>query len=691
MQGIPPPRSDDAEDVVWALQTADTLWKRGERADAVVWLRRAAGAAGEAQDDDRAIELARLAGELTEMDEPPPPMAGPTPPPPPMVAMAAGPTAPPPPESVEVDIDVDLDSVRKLPSAAPTDRSVGQGPTVIPRPALSGAPKAASTPPRATSRPPPSASQAPDNNAGTAPFFPAPSRTPAEAAPVVPPLPPMRERAPSAAEVHAGMYDPWAENARASAETAAAAAADSAIPDPGPKVPDTARSAGAAPARESESPPSGEETDVLTSAVPSVSPSRAAVLDAAASEYEEEELSEAELMAASMPPPAMAPAPVLKKPPPLPPRARAASIPASEETSEATDVVREPVGAPAPGAPAELAAPAPGAPAELAAPAAEHVPEPEPSSAPLIPSADSDARGLMGLADLPEPEPSKPLQPSTPAVAAPPAVEAEESAAAATQAAAAPKAADDDLNLAKALETAPGISDLPDEDRAAFCATATVHSLSKDENLSQFALAFVLLGEFDVTAAIVDAPAARLGKHATLRSRGSTNENVAIKLIAVSDKACVATWSQEHVDNAFASCPWVEEDLRAAADRVLTLVGVTMGPLGERLDAALRDQVTDRLSIRSLLPGEVIVQKGKPVPGIIVIGVGEVELVNDDKVERVLASGEFLFPEAILGANTAPADARAGQGGALVMVGDRMLAQELLVTCPPLLEIFAGM
>jgi hypothetical protein len=490
----------------------------------------------------------------------------------------------------------------------------------------------------------------------------------------------MRERAPSAAEVHAGMYDPWAENARASAETAAAAAADSAIPDPGPKVPDTARSAEAAPARESESPPSGEETDVLTSAVPSVSPSRAAVLDAAASEYEEEELSEAELMAASMPPPAMAPAPVLKKPPPLPPRARAASIPASEETSEATDVVREPVGAPAPGAPAELAAPA-----------AQHMPEPEPSSSPLIPSADSDARGLMGLADLPEPEPSEPLQRSTPAVAAPPAVEAEKSAAAATQAAAAQKAADDDLDLAKALETAPGISDLPDEDRAAFCATATVHSLSKDENLSQFALAFVLLGEFDVTAAIVDAPAARLGKHATLRSRGSTNENVAIKLIAVSDKACVATWSQEHVDKAFASCPWVEEDLRAAADRVLTLVGVTMGPLGERLDAALRDQVTNRLSIRSLLPGEIIVQKGKPVPGIIVIGVGEVELVNDDKVERVLASGEFLFPEAILGANTAPADARAGQGGALVMVGDRMLAQELLVTCPPLLEIFAGM
>ena len=40
MLGIPPAKDSDAEDVVWGLQTAETLWKRGERIDAVVWLRR---------------------------------------------------------------------------------------------------------------------------------------------------------------------------------------------------------------------------------------------------------------------------------------------------------------------------------------------------------------------------------------------------------------------------------------------------------------------------------------------------------------------------------------------------------------------------------------------------------------------------------------------------------------------------
>ena len=69
--------------------------------------------------------------------------------------------------------------------------------------------------------------------------------------------------------------------------------------------------------------------------------------------------------------------------------------------------------------------------------------------------------------------------------------------------------------------------------------------------------------------------------------------------------------------------------------------------------------------------------------------VGQYPMYN--KVAGVVGSGEFLFPTEVLGAGSAPATARAGAGGALVMFGDRAIAQELLVTCPPLLEVFAGM
>src|SRR5580658_216192 len=66
MNGIPAAQDTDVEDVIWALETAEALWNRNERGDAIVWLRRAAQAAGEANDDDRALALAREAAELTE-------------------------------------------------------------------------------------------------------------------------------------------------------------------------------------------------------------------------------------------------------------------------------------------------------------------------------------------------------------------------------------------------------------------------------------------------------------------------------------------------------------------------------------------------------------------------------------------------------------------------------------------------
>jgi CRP-like cAMP-binding protein len=124
---------------------------------------------------------------------------------------------------------------------------------------------------------------------------------------------------------------------------------------------------------------------------------------------------------------------------------------------------------------------------------------------------------------------------------------------------------------------------------------------------------------------------------------------------------------------------------------VQTLVGITIGPLGERLDAAIREEIVSRLTVRPLGPSEVIVSAGEAVPGLLLVGIGQLDLVADDKVVGMVGSGEFLFPTEVLGGGSAPTTARAGSGGALVLFGDRRIAQELLVTCPPLLEVFAGM
>jgi hypothetical protein len=241
------------------------------------------------------------------------------------------------------------------------------------------------------------------------------------------------------------------------------------------------------------------------------------------------------------------------------------------------------------------------------------------------------------------------------------------------------------------LEDVEAFSDLPDDAREAFAAAAELHVLSEGEEVAGFALAYMLEGTVDVAATMVDAPAVRLAKGAVLRTRGTTNEGVPMRLISTTARAVVACWPPAAVEEAFANCPWVEQDLRAASDRVMTLVGITIGPLGERLDPSIREEIIGRLTVKPLVPGEIVVEKGKPVPGLFLVGVGELELVDGDDVKGVVGSGDFLFATEVLGAGAAPQTARAGAGGALVMFGDRHLAQELMVTCPPLLEVFAGM
>jgi hypothetical protein len=243
------------------------------------------------------------------------------------------------------------------------------------------------------------------------------------------------------------------------------------------------------------------------------------------------------------------------------------------------------------------------------------------------------------------------------------------------------------------LQQVEAFADLPDDARDAFAAAAAVSALGEGEEVSGFALAYILSGTVDVAATMVDAPAARLAAGAVLRSRGTMEEGVPMRLIGVSS-GVVATWTDAEVQDAFRTCPWVEEDLRTAAARLQTLVGVTIGPLGERLDAYLREQIIGRLTMRTLAPGDVVVTAGQPVPGLLLVGIGELELVDPsrgDAVAGVVGSGEFLFAGEVLGAGAAPHTARAGAGGALILFGDRMIAQELLVTCPPLLEVFAGM
>jgi hypothetical protein len=61
---LPAADPTDAQDVRWALETAQSLWNQGERREALQWVRRAAEAAAESGADDRALLLAKMGAEL---------------------------------------------------------------------------------------------------------------------------------------------------------------------------------------------------------------------------------------------------------------------------------------------------------------------------------------------------------------------------------------------------------------------------------------------------------------------------------------------------------------------------------------------------------------------------------------------------------------------------------------------------
>src|SRR3954465_3301679 len=61
---VPEAKPEDPEDVSWSLSTAEAMWARGDHLEGIKWVRKAAEAASEVEDDQRALELAKAASDL---------------------------------------------------------------------------------------------------------------------------------------------------------------------------------------------------------------------------------------------------------------------------------------------------------------------------------------------------------------------------------------------------------------------------------------------------------------------------------------------------------------------------------------------------------------------------------------------------------------------------------------------------
>jgi hypothetical protein len=189
---VPEAKPEDPEDVSWALSTAEAMWARGDHLEGIKWVRKAAEAASEVENDERALELAKAASNLTALiarrsrasisDGPglaggAPPDFVPQPPPPPSV----GPTGTQPP-SAHGHTPASV-SPRSTPASVPPNTSrMGGAPALPPNAVLPRELRAQSIPPPA---PIPSSHPAPlsPRAAPGAPAAPAPLASTASSPP----------------------------------------------------------------------------------------------------------------------------------------------------------------------------------------------------------------------------------------------------------------------------------------------------------------------------------------------------------------------------------------------------------------------------------------------------------------------------------------------------------------------------
>lgn len=64
---VPEAKPEDPEDVSWALSTAEAMWARGDNLEGIKWVRKAAEAAADADQDERYLELVKAASELASL------------------------------------------------------------------------------------------------------------------------------------------------------------------------------------------------------------------------------------------------------------------------------------------------------------------------------------------------------------------------------------------------------------------------------------------------------------------------------------------------------------------------------------------------------------------------------------------------------------------------------------------------
>jgi len=312
------------------------------------------------------------------------------------------------------------------------------------------------------------------------------------------------------------------------------------------------------------------------------------------------------------------------------------------------------------------------------APAAPRVPTPAPRPATLVPKAPVPSSSFA----KPPPSVGSPPAPSarTKSSMPPPPVVRESMAPAA-----------DPIRISNVeLRGVEPFSQLPEEAQRTLVRTAIIEDLVPGEARTSFGAVLVVGGEASICAVNLDVPVKLASARSFVASRGSLAEPVPMRILGGSSGATISRWSTEAFDQALSGHPRAAQDCRASSDALQARIGLTLGALAD-VDLATREEMLARLEVRALEPNEAITEEDGPMPGLVFVVGGSVEILEGDPVNVIsdVRPGNLLFPEALWAGAAAPLRSRAASTGALLLVGDRKLALDFAETVPVVGELLS--
>jgi len=228
------------------------------------------------------------------------------------------------------------------------------------------------------------------------------------------------------------------------------------------------------------------------------------------------------------------------------------------------------------------------------------------------------------------------------------------------------------------LETIEALADLPTDVHKTLVRAAIVEEVSPGETRDNVGVILVLAGDVSVSAAGAEVPGQTFRAPAFISSRGTLARGLSLRFAAGPSGATVARWTTDFFEETLKACSWVIDDCRAIADKLQASLGLTLGPFAH-VDASVRDELVKRLDLRVLEPGDVITEENGPMPGLLIVTAGVLDLLEGEALRQVGESraGELLFVDSLWAGAPAPLTSRAAASGALLLVGDRKAALDL--------------